>query len=83
MTQKPVFKQLIQDLEERDKKGFQTYGREMTTEDGRDTLQDAIEEALDLVVYLTKLRMEREIYEKTILAKSKRKGRGVSDRRSK
>jgi len=55
-----IFEHLIEDLKARDKKGFETYGKPMETFDGRDTLQDAIEEALDLIVYLTKLKMERE-----------------------
>jgi len=35
-----------------------TYGKELKTFDGRDSLLDAYEEALDMAVYLKKARME-------------------------
>ena len=57
---KRVFKQLHKDIEARNKKGKLTYGKELFTHDGRNTLQDAYEEALDLVVYLLKMKMERK-----------------------
>lgn len=40
--------------------GQATYGRPLLAGDGRDTLQDAIEEAADLLQYLVKLKVERE-----------------------
>ena len=58
-TKSSVFKKLIKDLEARDRKGWQTYGRPMNPFDGRDTLQDIKEELLDAIVYITKLQMEK------------------------
>lgn len=55
-----VFEALKADLDARDAKGRAEYGKELLTFDGRDTLQDAFEESLDLAVYLKKARMERE-----------------------
>lgn len=39
--------------------GMATYHRPLSAGDGRDTLQDAIEEAADLLQYLVKLKVER------------------------
>jgi hypothetical protein len=50
---------VISVIRQREIKGWQTYGRALTAHDGRDTLQDAIEEAADLLQYLVKLREER------------------------
>jgi hypothetical protein len=36
----------------RDQSGFEQYGTHLQAFNGRDALQDAYEEALDLVVYL-------------------------------
>lgn len=57
---KLIFPELIKDLEKRNKKGWLTYGKAMTTEDGRNGLQDAYEEAIDLAVYLKKQLLEQE-----------------------
>jgi hypothetical protein len=57
---KLVFKELIEDIKSRDKKGWEIYKKPMTTFDGRNSLQDAYEEALDLVVYLKKFLLEQD-----------------------
>lgn len=48
------------DIRERDKFGMRKYGQRLTSGDGRDSLVDAYQEALDLVVYLRKAIRERE-----------------------
>jgi hypothetical protein len=50
---------LIAAIEERKQLGISRYGRPLETHNGRDALQDAWEEAVDLAVYLTQVRMER------------------------
>lgn len=45
-------------LIERARQGMATYGKPLTTWDGRESLTDALEEAADLVVYLAKARRE-------------------------
>lgn len=52
---------VMQDIKERDQIGAKKYGRRLTAGDGRDSLIDAYQEALDLVVYLRKAIREREI----------------------
>ena len=54
-----VWDQVIADFKARDDFGRKKYGVPLMTEDGRDTLQDAYEEALDLAVYLKKAILER------------------------
>ncbi len=51
---------LIEHLRARSEFGQVKYGRYMEPFDGRDTLLDALEEALDLAQYLQKARMERD-----------------------
>lgn len=46
-------------LTEREEYGRRKYGRPLETHNGRDALTDAWEEALDLLTYLTQLRLER------------------------
>lgn len=55
----PVQGLLIQAIRERAEHGRRKYGRYLETDNGRDALQDAWEEAIDLVTYLTQLRLER------------------------
>ena len=43
-------------------KGIEKYGVVLTTFNGRDAGNDAIEELVDLSVYLTQLRMEHQAY---------------------
>ena len=45
-------------LQARREQGIARYGRELTAANGRDALADAAQEALDLLLYLTQLRME-------------------------
>jgi hypothetical protein len=47
-------------INQREKVGMATYHRPLLAGDGRDTLQDAIEEAADLLQYLVKLKVERD-----------------------
>ena len=51
---------VVADIAARVVKGQQTYGRALTTHDGRDGLWDAYEEALDLALYLRKEIAERD-----------------------
>lgn len=44
----------LRDLIARDAAGFKKYGQNLETHDGRDSLLDAYQEALDLVQYLRK-----------------------------
>ncbi len=52
-------KELRWQVEERRAKGIKTYGQSLMTWNGRDPLNDAIEEQLDLFQYLTQSRLER------------------------
>lgn len=49
---------VIIDLIARDEMGFKKYGQNLETYDGRNTLVDAYQEALDLLQYLRKYREE-------------------------
>lgn len=51
---------LIEHLRQRAAFGKNKYGIELRTFDGRNTLADALEEVLDLAVYIKKEIMERE-----------------------
>lgn len=55
-----IFELVVADLKKRDEIGHQTYGKELTGHDGRDSLWDAYEESLDLAVYLRKAIYERD-----------------------
>ena len=55
----PVWDSVIEDMKKRDQFGTKKYGMPLFINDGRDTLQDAYEEALDLAVYLKKAILER------------------------
>lgn len=48
------------DLEERARVGTAYYGEPLTTGNGRDALQDAYDEALDLACYLKQALLERD-----------------------
>lgn len=56
----PIWDLVIADMHERDKVGRQRYGTPLQTNNGRDALVDAYQEALDLVVYLRQLIEERK-----------------------
>lgn len=64
---KPVFGEravwdlVMADMRERDDIGTRKYGQRLVAGDGRDSLIDAYQEALDIVVYLRKAIREREI----------------------
>ena len=55
------WKLVISDMEARDNHGRKKYGTPLQPQNGRDSLQDAYEEALDLVVYLKNLIEERKL----------------------
>jgi hypothetical protein len=56
----PVVPQVIADLDARMALGVQRYGVPLQPFNGRDMLQDAYEEALDLAVYLKGCLLERD-----------------------
>jgi hypothetical protein len=51
---------VLADMAARDKLGQRRYGRRLRPHNGRDTLRDAYEEALDLAVYLRTVIYERD-----------------------
>ena len=55
---KDVTKQVIEDLKDRSKMGKEKYGTVLRTNNGRDALIDAYQEALDLCCYLKQEIME-------------------------
>lgn len=55
-----VWDLVIEDMKRRDGVGRERYGVPLQPFNGRDTLRDAYEEALDLAVYLRALIYERE-----------------------
>lgn len=55
-----VLDHVMQDLTDRAEHGKTTYGTYLETHNGRDALQDAYEEALDLAMYLKQALLERE-----------------------
>ena len=59
MNETAVWDAVIEDMKARDRLGRERYGRPLTPHNGRDALQDAYEEALDLAVYLKQAIMER------------------------
>lgn len=60
----PIWDLVIKDMVNRDKLGRKKYGTPLQPNNGRDALQDAYEEALDLVVYLRQALFERSWYSK-------------------
>lgn len=59
-THKAVWETVIEDMKKRDILGRSRYGVPLQPFNGRDSLQDAFEEALDLVVYLKQAILERD-----------------------
>lgn len=59
-------KTILDDLDARDRKGYQEYSKDLYTFDGRDTGEDLYEELLDAIVYTKKLRLELEQAKKDI-----------------
>jgi hypothetical protein len=56
----PVWSMVVSDMLARDKMGIEKYGLPLRPFDGRDSLWDAYQEALDLAVYLRKAIYERD-----------------------
>lgn len=50
---------VVQDMHERKQLGIKRYGTALQAFNGRDALQDAYEEALDLAIYLRQVIEER------------------------
>ncbi|MDE2425682.1 MAG: hypothetical protein KGO96_07230 [Elusimicrobia bacterium] len=55
-----VWDLVIEEMKNRDNLGLERYGTRLQPFNGRDTLRDAMDEALDLVVYLRTLIYERD-----------------------
>ena len=51
---------VLADMAKRDAEGLRKYGTRLQPHNGRDQLQDAYEEALDLAVYLRTALYERD-----------------------
>ena len=51
---------VMEDMQARDKVGFERYGVRLQANNGRDMLKDAYAEALDLCVYLRAAIYERD-----------------------
>lgn len=58
-TGEVVLDQVLKDLTDRSTVGVEKYGEPLRTFNGRDSLMDAYQEALDLVMYLRQAIMER------------------------
>jgi hypothetical protein len=54
-----VWDLVLEDMKARDQLGMHRYGTRLEPFNGRDALQDAYEEALDLAVYLKQAIVER------------------------
>lgn len=57
----PSWDLVIEDMKKRNEVGTERYGTPLQPFNGRDSLQDAYEEALDLAVYLRNAIEEREL----------------------
>lgn len=55
-----VWDLVIEEMRQRDALGRQRYGTPLQPHNGRDSLRDALDEALDLVVYLRTAIYERD-----------------------
>lgn len=55
-----VLDQVLKDIQERSDTGLRKYGVRLQTNNGRDALWDSYQEAIDLVMYLRQLLLERE-----------------------
>lgn len=62
----PVWELVIADMLSRDQVGRQRYGTPLQAHNGRDALQDAYEEALDLAVYLRQEIEERKALQREL-----------------
>ena len=60
MSNEPIYRQVIRDVEARAEVGKKTYGRYLMADvNGRDPVQDAYEEALDMAHYLKQVSHDR------------------------
>jgi len=59
LKDKEVVNELLKKVKERTEVGIATYGEELHTHNGRDVLQDFMEELLDAIQYHTQLEMEQ------------------------
>lgn len=55
-----VLEELARMISERTQKGIETYGRPLSTFNGRDAAQDALEEIADAFQYVMQLKQERD-----------------------
>ena len=55
-----VWSLVIEDMKSRDRVGRKRYGTPLQPFNGRDSLKDALDEAMDLVVYLRTAIYERD-----------------------
>ena len=65
-TKSPIAYLVIEDILERKKMGIKKYGTPLLPFNGRDALQDAYEEALDLCQYLKQAIEERNEQRKSL-----------------
>lgn len=56
----PIWNLVIEDMRERDRIGMERYGKPLVAGSGRDALQDAYEESLDMCVYLRQAIEDRD-----------------------
>lgn len=56
-----IWQLVMRDMYQREQLGIMRYGTPLQIFNGRDSLQDAYEEALDLVVYLRQVIEERHV----------------------
>lgn len=61
---RPINDEIVEMVHARLQKGFREYGQEVESGDPRDFLQEALEEALDMAVYLAARIIELKDYEK-------------------
>lgn len=55
-----VLSAVLEDFKDRAEAGKLRYGTYLETHNGRDALKDALDEAMDLVMYLKQMLMERD-----------------------
>ena len=60
VREKNITDMVIEDIREREKKGFKKYGKALLPNDGRDSMQDLYEELLDAAQYIKKCMEERD-----------------------
>lgn len=54
-----IFPLVIKDLQERERKGIETYGESLRADNGRNALQDLYEELLDAALYVKQVIVEK------------------------